>query len=456
MKLRKIIAAVLAFALVVTAVPTEGLTKVKAAGETDTYSAIDPQYVYRSDNMQESNGNLGCINQSNVRADKPTIETLRMDVIEEFNASGTAWNWFAYKIDVDEAGTYELGVETNGCKNSKFKIPLCVNNEVDTLSYTNESSSAKVSVDLPIGEHVVVIFSPMPENKAAITGIDNVDWGWCDFKNVIVDSRLTVLDNALTDADVVSSFYTRVEAGNTTYATSDHMGSDGYKLSGNNAKDANKAKITQTLSELVKEDGKLNCLSKNGIPYVQYIAEVSEDGEYFLNVGYQFGGTYADGMDCTAFAVIVNENVYKVEQTYGSSNVWENKTLAVELKAGRNVIRTTGLIKDTDWFNTAWLNHDYLAVESGVEIIPVSQTSVNGGDETKVLANKFTDNGNSLNSVSAGDMRTDLPTIATLPYGGNLIERWPFASVKVTAEKNGYYDITVNAGMNTGTVSPQL
>jgi len=83
-------------------------------------------------------------------------------------------------------------------------------------------------------------------------------------------------------------------------------------------------------------------------------------------------------------------------------------------------------------------------------------TKINGGDETVVLFNNFTDNGDTLGSISAGNIRADMPIVNMLPYASNYLSRWPYASVKVTAEKSGTYQILVNAGVNTGTKSAQL
>lgn len=472
MKLRRILAGVLAFAMVITASPLENVSF--AAESTQTISAVDTAYVHWSANMKtttESGINkLACQNQGatgGLRADMPSIKTLQRDVLGNFNEKNQTWPWFAYRISVKESGTYTLGSKINGCGSSTLTIPIYVDEKVYTLTFDSDNAEKTTKVELSAGEHIVVMFSPMPEQLDDTIVGNGIYYPWCNFESIIVDSRLTVVEKtekALADADVVACFYSRVEAGltnNVKYATYDHIvNGGGYELKDTNAKDPDRSDNIQTWDELVTSDGKLNYLAKESTPYVQYIVDAEYAGTYYLNVGYQFGGTATEGMDYTTFAVIVNDDVYKVEQKTSSGNVWANQTLDIELKEGRNVIRTTYLLKDSDWYNArAWLNHDYISIGLHAQFIPVSETTVNGVDENYVLSNVFTDNGNKLgglNGTTAGPVRTDMPTIDMLPYAADLIERWPFASVKVTAEKDGFYDITVNAGINTGAASFQL
>lgn len=469
MKLRRILASVLAFAMVITASPLENVSF--AAESTQTISAVDTTYMHWSANMKTTTENsinkLACQNQGvsgGLRADMPSIKTLHRDVLANFNETNKTWPWFAYRISVTEQGTYTLGLKINGCGGSTRTIPICVDDKVYTLTYTGTNQAQTTEVELSKGEHIVVMFSPMPEQLNDSIQGNGTYYPWCNFESVLVDSRLTVVkkaDKELSDANVEACFYSRVEAGDTAYATSDFISNDGgYKLNGSNAKDPVASDNIQTWDELVTSNGKLNYLAKESTPYVQYIVDAESAGIYHLNVGYQFGGTATDGMDYTTFAVIVNDDVYKVEQKTGSSNIWANQTLDIELKKGRNIIRTTGLLKDSDWYNAgAWLNHDYISIGIGAQFVPVAPTSVNGGDETKVLSHIFNDNGDTLGGLNkslVANLWADLATIDMLSYAGNLVERWPFASAKVQAEKDGYYDITLNTGMNTSATVTQL
>jgi len=470
MKLRRILAGVLAFAMVITASPLENV-RFEAAGTTKTVSAIDETYMRWSETVKaNSGGYLERQNTDGIRNDMPYIDSLRSnikslnsDMIEQFDASGEEWHWFAYRVNVQTEGTYTLGVAVNGCKYASYAIPLCVNNEVYTLTYTSKNQQVTTDVTLPIGEHVIVMFAPMPTDASDLVGTSmNIwnDYPWCNVQSVIVDSDLEVIKNSdkqLTDEEVVASFYSKVESGNTAYVTYDHMAEGGYKQDGTGAGGVSRSKVAQTLSQLITGDGKLNYLAKESLPYVQYIVDVEADGTYYLDIEYYMKAVAVEGDDKTAFAVIVNDKLYKVAHTETASTAKDfSQTIEVELKKGRNVIRTTGIIKDTVWFDGSWMNYKSLAIEAGAKFVPVSQTSVNAGDEATILANKYSDKGTTLGDRDYSILRYDYATIDTLKYAGNKIGDWPFASVQVTAEKDGYYDITVNAGPNTGGQSFQI
>lgn len=474
MKIRRILATVLAFAMVITASPLENV-RFEAAGETTkTILASDTTYMLLSNVAHVGSGGVLARNVDNkqadgMRDDKPYIATLRESVIGQFNKASEEWFWFAYRINAPETKTYTLGVQTNGCKFASYTIPLYVDNEVYSLNYTESAQSVTTDVTLSKGEHIVVMFAPMPKDSASADSNVWIAYPWCDVKNVIYDSELTVVENSskqLTVEDVEASFY--VQSGNTNYVTYDHMdktASGGYEPSGTQAGGVKSSLIKQTISELVTTDGLFNYLAKESLPYVQYIVDTRKDGKYQLNIDYHMSAKMVDKSDNTAFAVIVNDKLYKVlHETTGEADY--STTVEIELKKGRNVIRTTGLISGTNWKEGgSWINFNDVYFEQvagtdcGVQFVPVSQTTVNGGDENFVLSNVFTDKGNTLGGLdgtTAGPIRSDIPTIDILPYAADLIERWPFAAVKVTAEKDGFYDITVNAGINTGAASFQL
>ena len=462
MKLRKMIAGILAFALVITASPIENVTFASTEGTVNEFEATENVLMSSTVGTKtESSADIVyCANQGYRTSYQPGIATLKYDILKNIDTWYTTWNWFAYRIDVEADGTYGIGVKLQGIKNTKYVMPVCVDNELYKTAFTDTAKKElTVEVDLSEGSHLIVFFMPMPENSSS--DIYNA-YPWTNVDSLLLADGVSVMDisegsgNEITEAEVKASLYTRVEAGDETYVSFDLMESGGYSPSNNKsqAQGVSRGKITQTLSELVGDNGELNYLNKTGLPYVQYVVDAPEDGEYYINVGYQFNGTFTEGMDATAFAVIANDKVYTVEQTATASSAWLNQTLAVELKAGRNIIRTTGLIKDTAWWNaSAWMNHDYLAIESGVDFVEQSTTSKNAGDETIILKNNYTDNGDTLGSAVTGNIRTDKPTIEQLEYSGNRISRWPFASVKVEAEKDGYYDITFSIELDAGTAT---
>ena len=456
MKLKKIIAGVLAAVLVLTAIPINSFVYAadgtRSVGMTDSGILLSPQMKITDAGM------AGCKDQQYTRADLPTIATLQRDVIEQFNNSGNEWNWVAYKVHAPQDGAYELGIKVNGCKFSAYSLPMWVNDEAYTLTYTAKNQKQTVTVTLPAGDHTIVAFTPMPVDESSRQGNVYNDYPWCDLESFVIDVDLTNPEKVVNSIDVTNAFYTRVESGNETYVTYDHMAEGGYKATSNksHAEGVKTSKVTQTLTTLVGDNQSLNYLDKSGLPYVQYLVEASETGEYYINAGFQsnLNGANKSEKSETLFTVIANDKVYEVEWSKKAQG-WYNTTIKVELQKGMNVIRTTGIPKSSYWFG-GWMNMDYLAIETGAQFITADTKTIAAGDETQVLANKFTDKGNTLEGAVTSGIRGDKPSIETLSRAGQEIANWPWAAMKVTAPKDGYYDITVNLGTNGSASSTQI
>ena len=110
----------------------------------------------------------------------------------EFNKSGEEWVWFAYQVTAPEAGSYCLGLSVKNCGQVTYQIPMYVNGAVYTLSYSAKNQDRAVTVDLPAGEHTVVVFMPMPGNAESASGTEWVDYTWICTDSIIVDNVLTV------------------------------------------------------------------------------------------------------------------------------------------------------------------------------------------------------------------------------------------------------------------------
>lgn len=115
MKLRRFLAAVLAFVLIISNSPLEFITF--AAEEPQKIAAINESKVLRSAAVKYTEGAafLERGNTNGIYGDDPRIDTLLTQAPGEFNKSGEEWVWIAYKVTVPTGGTYTLGVETNSC-----------------------------------------------------------------------------------------------------------------------------------------------------------------------------------------------------------------------------------------------------------------------------------------------------------------------------------------------------
>ena len=78
--------------------------------EDAVISAVDTDKLLLSATIKQNPAALGRTDQATLKVDQPTIKTLYADAPNQFNASGSEWNWFAYKVSVPEDGSYTLGV----------------------------------------------------------------------------------------------------------------------------------------------------------------------------------------------------------------------------------------------------------------------------------------------------------------------------------------------------------
>lgn len=173
-------------------------------------SAVDTEKILHSATIEVADTYLGRKDQSTLGADLPSMDNLHLVAPGQFNKTGEEWNWFAYKVTAPKAGTYTLGVQTSGSKYASYQIPLCVNGEMYALQYTEKAQLATAEVELPAGEHTVVVFMPLPATLPETVNVWN-DYHWCNIESITVDPKLTV---ALpTAAEVEACFPVEEEGG---------------------------------------------------------------------------------------------------------------------------------------------------------------------------------------------------------------------------------------------------
>lgn len=458
MKLRKIISIVLALVVIATAVPVENLIVAQAAGETTTgkVNAGDTTYV-RLNRYSDNGDSAGSISAGDLRWDRGSLYEYKTGLTTVLTWDNTQYRWpyAALKVTAPEAGTYDIAVEIKTGGNPTYStIGMVVNGVMNVLSFTrNKTYTINTEAMLRKGENIIVFTSPMPasaSNRASGTNDGNV-YPWNDFCSFSFADGITVQE-APTGEEVVASInsITRVEAENTAYTiwngynkTEAATGASGTDSTKNVVGGASKSKCTQTSVQLA------SFLDDNKTAYVQYQVEAPKDGTYDIRLGGYVG---SDGNLTDKTTVMVNDTVY--EAVYDGFSKLGAATLNVNLKKGYNIIRCFAPIANEE--SAGWFNQDFLELDSRLTAVEQSQTTVNAGDENKVLKNQYTDKGDTLGSASTGSIRGDKPSIETVGFANEKIERWPWAAMKVTAPKAGYYDIAVNLGTNKDASSTQI
>ncbi len=429
-------------------------------------AAPDTTYILRSATVKYTEGAAYVErgDYSFVSADAPRIDTLLVQAPGQFNKSGEEWIWIAYKIHVPADGTYTLGVTSAGAGRDQFKMPMAVNGEVHTLAFTAKTQTVTAEVSLPAGEHVVTVFWPMPANESEIsTSGAWYNYPWVNIASVTVDYELTVSKPTAAEVEAEVKPNTVIAATDaTTVLWSAAMGDKGNGYLEFNSRDAVKADMPYIESLYSDAFDQFNNAGEEW-GWIAYKVTAPADGRYTLKL--QMQGCRNAPYD---MPLCVNGEVYTL--SYAATGR-QSASVNVSLPAGDHVVvvfmpmpKSADSSTGTDYVDYPWANPEQITVDGMLTVsLPTVEevkncfyTTINGGDETKILFNNFKDNGDTLGNVSAGDIRWDKPTIDMLPYGSNYLSRWPYASVKVTVEKTGTYQILVNAGVNTATKSAQL
>ena len=465
MKLRRIVSTILAIALVVTAVPIGQIARAEDTTAPTTVNAVDSNYVL-GNNTKLSDGALTGSNMGDLRWDRPSLYSDPSGLYKQNDASKNGslgveestyrWPYAALKVSVEQTGTYDVSLVVNSNTGAKYNtFGMMVDGIMHVLSYDKSKAKATVNtqVSLTKGTHILVFTTAMPADPVVAKGLatgDSAAYPWFNFHTFTLGAGLKVL-SAPTKQEVINSACTRIEAENTAYVS--YVGYESAKTETPTGASSKTVGGVSRGSELKQSFAQLSeYLDKAGMAYVQYAVEAPEDGIYNIRVGYLAGGSGEKPF----VTVLVNDTVYKAnfDNNWGSLDA---PTLAVEMKKGINLIRCTSLTTDQACFSSSWINQDYLDVDSKLTVLDAtSWNTINAGDETKVLANQYTDQGDTLESAVTSALRGDCPSLETLHLTGDNLITWPFAAIRVTADDDGYYDFTVNIGPNASSTSKQI
>ena len=462
MKLRRLFAAVLAFALIIDASPF-GIILATAeddSQDTDTViSAVDTEKILHSATIDVKPTYLARLDQSTIGADQPTIETLYIDAPGQFNKSGEEWNWFAYKVTAPAEGTYTLGVKTADAKYTSYNIPLCVNGKAYALQFTAKSQLVTAEVTLPAGEHTVVMFMPMPANEAAIEGNVWNDYRWSNVESVSVDALLTV--SKPTAAEVEACFPTPsvISAPDTNYilrsAAVKYVEGSAFVERGETTGVHEDTPRIDTLLELAP--GNFNASGKEWL-WIAYKISVPADGTYSLGVT-----TNSAKWANFKIPMVVNHEVYTLPFTAKAQTVTTN----VELTAGEHVVTVfwpmpanESEVQASNSNNYIWVNIAAVTVDHALTVSKPTAAEVEAAvaldktfaatDENTVLWSAAVgDNGGGFLEFNKRDaVKADMPYIDSLredaPGEFNKAgEEWGWFAYQITASAEGTYTLAL-------------
>lgn len=340
--------------------------------------------------------------------------------------------YIEYRINALRDGKYNirLGTQIGGSDNANIPFAtVLVNDKVYKAQYDAVFASGgsaydhvNLTVDMKAGLNIVRITTVTNDQTAFTKDYLNHDY--------------IELPNELTAANVV----TKVEAENTEYAAWNIYNKTENGGSGTVVGGVSKGNIKQSYADIERY------IDKKSTPYIQYVVEAPEAGEYVITTGFLAGTTGNTSTLEKPFATVqVNgEKTYKSQFTANWGTVG-NSSVNVELKKGINIIRVTTLTTDQKSFSAStWINQDYVLIDSRLTPVKVSEALTVSFTDEKVIYNIYSvkddKDGLRLGGLS-GNYLSDGKTYTDVISSKDLT-RVPYAAFKIKVEKDGYYDLT--------------
>lgn len=409
--------------LTVTTAPTveEINSKVATRVEAEDVSCVLYNLGYGANGTLAKGANRADVKQSFADLEAGLLDKTKMPYIE-------------YRINAAKSGKYNirLGSQIGGNDNTNLPFATVIVNgkaykaQYDCNFTSGQNAYGNVNLTVELNEGI---------NILRVTTITNDQ---LSFEKNYINHDYLELQNGLTAVNVV----TKVEAEDTVYATWNIYNKSENGGSGTVVGGVSKGNIKQTYEDLG------NYLDKKTTPYIQYIVEAPEDGEYVIVPAYLANTNGNKNVLEKPFAtVIVNgDKTYKAQFTTDWNTVCK-ATLSVELKKGINVIRVTSITPDQNAFTAStWINHDYILLDSNLTPVKNSEAAILNFTDEKITHNIYTvnddENGLRLGGLSGnylGDGKLYTNTISNAD-----LTRVPYVAFKVTALKDGYYDMTFN------------
>ena len=474
MKLKKIVAFILAVALVVTALPNELISRAEGSGSGQTSTTINSsnakEYLYLN-RYQVNSGNIGQQSgpRGDIKWDNPSLYEKPTGIYTVSTAAGTykgtdRWPYVAVKVNVAQDGEYNISTEVNieGLTPTYNTFGMIVDGVMHVLTFdkgqmgAGKKATVTENVKLSKGEHVIVFTTPMPEDPAAETSTkpSDADYPWFDFYSFTFSAGITVSKPTRDEILTSVTGATRIEAEDAKYVTwniynnvENNTYASGGKVVGGVP---SYGTSQQTFDDLINHG-----LDKAKTPYLQYMVEAPAAGGYYLTVGATVGtssnaSTTNSANSVPYIAVLVNDNAPVKAQFDGAWGKFDSVTVPVQLQKGINIIRCTSAIKGQyAEGSSAWVNQDYVQVQKGLTVRPlvVSADDSNNGDYLR-FAGGYKDDGNNFGGPTYADMRYDFPSLYEDMIGiysdakPDRADYWPNIAFAVRAEQAGEYQIS--------------
>lgn len=434
-----------------------GLTGINAQSLTKTTRAVDAAYIQNFASINKSTGELGGGNNGQTANYAITTQDLCADNVQYCP-------YFSLTVNAPIAGYYEVApIVGHDTSSVPSNIGVLVNGKnigkMPTLpadtAYGHDRSDFMVHLNQ--GDNVLIFTAILPSST-------NASYLWVNFYNVTLNGGVTV---SATQQNPDGLYVTRLEA--ETYGELNKFAnpkdsnssaySGGFGVGG--ADDSN----SQSMDEMAV------FLDKNRTPYVQFTVDAPADGTYEVGVGFMA----CNYVNKPFVALLVNDGAPQKVQycggwhaNYYAAGTSTPTTMEVALKAGRNILRVTGLTKENrDSGNGGWVNIDYLYIEKALTgVKPADAQNANDFSPVRVEAEnttyynrlvKYTDDYTAAHYSGGYDLskeQLDLANAMGLTLDKVTVDNLdavPYFSVTVNAPKDGFYDMSVGFSNDNGT-----
>lgn len=345
----------------------------------------------------------------------------------------------AYTVDAPYDGYYNISVvHTSKAANTpeNYGFGLLVDDRPSEVKHiTSNNATSDISTYLTAGTHTLTVTNLLPLNDT-VKGVH-----WTNLGQVTLGGGLTLAAEQINPLTIGMSV---MEAETDGYYNFTGMEKEYTKIEDSWLASGGKVVGGANASILTYEQ-LMEHLSTDGQPYVEYVVEAAESGEYEVKIS--LVSSFASGAE-KYYLMQVNGEMIRVEAPpQGTKVVAYCVPVTVNLVKGRNVIRVlSGNLSQTA---STWINQDYLAVPAGVTpCAPVGRTVMQADRAANVgNYNYKTGDGRYWDSDGLNNVQVSQLTLAELNDSNFLDTSW--YSVTVEAPADGYYPVQARVWIPT-------
>ncbi len=286
--------------------------------------------------------------------------------------------YFSYTVDAPTEGYYDISLTyniggTTYAGTGYFVVRVggryykcAFENAIDGIN------TANIKVQLEAGTNVISITSAM-EVSSYYTGSYQGYPDWCNVYNLTFNGGVTESATQIDPTTIEDEVLDEVVMDGGTYGilnrysvSSTEVGiKTGKALIGSMS--ANSSNM-QSLSSM-ESDGYFD---KSQIPYVSYLVNASDKGDYKLTATYR--PSMNSGYSISDYYMVISVNDSRYYKAYYNANEtnsnWSDSTVTVTLDKGVNTIRCISVVSE-NVASVSWLNQDCISITSNYSVTPV-------------------------------------------------------------------------------------